>query len=219
MATVVTPVAADENFAELLDLLGNVPLKRIRRFPPPGAATEADVLAALEAPRKRLCELIEGVLVEKVMGFRESVLAMFLVELLNAFIRPRNLGVVAGPDGTIRLFAGRVRIPDIAFVSWDRLPGRRVPTTPIPDLAPDLAAEILSPSNTSAEMALKRRDYFAARVRLVWEIDPDSRTVKVFTGPDAVVILTVTDPLDGGDVLPGFTLPLRDLFAELDRQG
>jgi Uma2 family endonuclease len=219
MATVLTPDAPEENFAELLDRLGNVSLERIRLRPPPGTATEADVLAAMEAPRKRLCELIEGVLVEKVTGFRESLLAMFLAELLNAFIRPHNLGLVSGPDGTIRLFAGRVRIPDVAFVSWDRLPGRRVPTAPIPDLAPDLAAEILSPSNTAAEMALKRQDYFAARVRLVWEIDPDARTVSVYTGPTTVVVLTVAETLDGGAVLPGFRLPLADLFAELDRQG
>jgi Uma2 family endonuclease len=219
MATVLTPSPPSENFAELLNRLGHVPPERIRLCPPPGTATEADVLAAMETPRKRLCELIEGVLVEKVMGFRESLLAMFLAELLNAFIRPRNLGLVSGPDGTIRLFAGRVRIPDVAFVSWDRLPGRRVPTVPIPDLAPDLAVEVLSPSNTAAEMVLKRQDYFAVGVRLVWEINPDTRTVSVYSGPTAVVILTVADTLDGGAVLPGFTLAVRDLFAELDRQG
>jgi Uma2 family endonuclease len=211
---------AAENLAELLERLGHIPPERIRLRPPPGTATEADVLAALESPRKHLCELIDGVLVEKPMGYTESVLTAYVIALLDAFVRPRNLGLVTAPDGTIRLWAGRVRIPDVACFSWDRLPGRRRPAEPIPTLAPDLAIEVLSPSNTSAEMRLKRQDYFAAGVRLVWEIDPEARALRVYTAVEPpVVVLTEADALDGGAVLPGFALPVRDLFAELDRQG
>jgi Uma2 family endonuclease len=208
-----------ETLADLLDQLGGVPLERIRFRPYPGTATEADVRAAMEAPHKRLCELIEGVLVEKAMGYPESLLASYLIVLLDAFVRPRNLGLVTAPDGTVRLWAGRVRIPDVAFFAWDRLPGRRPPTEPIPTLAPDLAVEILSPSNTPAEIARKRQDYFTAGVQLVWEIHPDTRTAEVYTSVDAAIALTEADTLDGGIVLQGFTLPLRQLFAELDRQG
>jgi Uma2 family endonuclease len=113
-----------------------------------------------------------------------------------------------------------VRIPDVAFFSWDRMPGRKRPPEPIPTLSPDLAIEVLSRSNTKAEMRKKREDLFSVGAGLVWEIDPKSRTVQVYTKvdqPDAV--LTETDALDGGPVLPGFTLNLRELFAELDRQG
>jgi Uma2 family endonuclease len=208
-----------ETVADLLTLLGDIPPERILIRPPLGAATEADVLAALEAPCKRLCELIDGVLVEKPMGYTESVLASLLVEVLNAFVRSRNLGLVTSPDGTIRLWAGRVRIPDVAFFSWERMPNRRRPTEPIPSLAPDLAVEILSRSNTAAEMLLKRQDYFRVGVRLVWEIDPEERTVAVYTSPNSRVVLVEADVMDGGEVLLGFMLPLRDLFAELDRQG
>src|SRR3974377_617292 len=95
-----------DNYGELLQRLGDIPLERLRFRPSPGTATEADVLAALEAPRKRICELIDGVLVEKAMGYRESLLASLLIELLNGFVRPRNLGLVTAPDGTIRLWAG-----------------------------------------------------------------------------------------------------------------
>jgi Uma2 family endonuclease len=219
MTPTVTSSAPD-NLAELLDRLGNVPPERIRLQPPPGLATEADVLAALEAPRKRICELIDGVLVEKAMGYTEAVLASYLIVLLDAFVRPANLGLVTAPDGTIRLWAGRVRIPDVAFFSWDRMPGRRRPREPIPTLAPDLAVEILSRSNTPAEMLRKREDYFTAGVRLVWEVDPDERTVHVYTAPDpADAVLTEADTLDGGAVLIGFQVPLATLFAELDRQG
>ena len=155
MSAAVQSPAPIETFADLMDRLGNVPLERIRFRPYPGTATEADVLAAMQEPRKRLCELVEGVLVEKAMGYRESGLAFFVGLMLDAFVRPRNLGLITGEQGTVRLMAGLVRIPDVAFTSWDRIPGRRWPTTPIPTLAPDLAVEVLSSSNTPAEMARK----------------------------------------------------------------
>jgi Uma2 family endonuclease len=208
-----------DNVADLVERLGGIPLERIRLKPPPGTATEEDVLVAMGEPRKRLCELIDGVLVEKAMGYSEAVLASWLIELMNGFVRPQNLGLVTAPDGTVRLWAGRVRIPDVAFTSWDRMPGRKRPKAPIPDLAPNLAVEILSESNTKKEMAEKRQDYFKARVELVWEIDPDKRTVDVYTSPETKTTLTEADTLDGGTVLPGFTLPLQTLFAELDREG
>jgi Uma2 family endonuclease len=224
MPAIATTPGFDEpdldNLAELLDRLGSIPPERVRMHPPPGTATEADVLWALEAPRKRICELIDGVLVEKAMGYTESVLTSFLIVLLDGFVRPRNLGLVTAPDGTVRLWAGRVRIPDVAFFSWDRMPERRRPLEPIPTLCPDLAIEVLSRSNTKAEMRKKREDLFSVGVRLVWEIDPRTRTVQVYSRaeePDAV--LTEADVLGGGSVLPGFTMSLRELFAELERQG
>jgi Uma2 family endonuclease len=219
MAAIGSPAPPIETLADLLDRLGGIPLERIRFQPYPGTATEVDVLTALGASRKRLCELIDGVLVEKAMGYTESLLASYLIVVLDAFVRPRNLGLVTAPDGTIRLWPGRVRIPDVGFFSWDRLPGRRRPPEAIPLLAPDLAVEILSAGDTAAEMRLKRQDSFQAGGRLVWEIDPAARKVRVYTAVDAVTVLTEAESLDGGVVLPGFTLPLRELFAELDRKG
>lgn len=213
----MSQTATIETLAELLDQLGHIPLERIRMQPPPGTATESDILTAEAGSRKRLCELIDGVLVEKVMGFCESVLAGFLFRCLDDFVRPRNLGILTTADGMVRLWPGRVRIPDVAFISWERVPGRRMPTEPIPDLAPDLIAEVLSVGNTAAEMERKRQEYFQAGVRLVWEIDPASRTMKVYVGTDDFRTLTEADILDGGAVLAGFSLPLAALFAELDR--
>ena len=211
--------APPETVADLLDRLGRIPPERIRMQPPPGTATEADVLKALAAPRKRLCELIDGVLVEKAMGYTESILETFLTEVLNAFVRTQNLGLVSGASGLMRLWPGRVRIPDIAFIHWDRLPNRQRPTDPIPDISPDLAVEVLSAGNTPAEMRLKREDYFGVFVQLVWEVDPQAHAVTVYTDVDDSIVLGENDTLDGGLVLPGFTLPLGGLFAELDRQG
>src|SRR3989442_12650257 len=98
MSAAVRSPAPIETLADLLARLGNVPLERIRFRPYPGTATEADVLAAMHGPRERLCELVEGVLVEKAMGYRESGLAVFVILMVDAFIRPRNLGIVTGAD-------------------------------------------------------------------------------------------------------------------------
>jgi Uma2 family endonuclease len=119
----------------------------------------------------------------------------------------------------LRLTPGLVRIPDVAFISWDRLPNRRVPTAPIPDLAPDLAVEVLSAGNTAREMARKRQDDFAAGAQVVWEVNPNTRTVEVLTAPDRSTVLYEAHMSEGGIVLPGFTLPLQELFSELDLQG
>jgi Uma2 family endonuclease len=204
--------------ADLLEQLGDIPPRRVRLRPHFGTATEEDVLAVHKQER-RLCELVDCVLVEKAMGFRESLLAGALIEILRGFVLPRNLGLVSGEAGMMRLFPGLVRIPDVAFIPWDRLPNQRVPTEPIPTVAPDLAVEVLSEGNTEEEMTRKRREYFEAGVRLVWLIDPEARTVTVYTSPEESTELDATQTLDGGVVLPGFILPLRDLFAELDRQG
>jgi Uma2 family endonuclease len=218
MTAVVTVTAAIDSLADVLEQLGGISPKRIRFRPAPGTATEKDVLA-IHDREGRLYELMAGVLVEKAVGLRESFLAIALASILRGFVRPPNLGLVTGEAGMMRLMAGLVRIPDVAFISWNRLPNRRVPTEPIPDLAPDLAVEVLSAGNTPGEMARKRRDYFAAGVQLVWQVDPNARTVEVFTAPDQATVLHEMQTLEGGTVLPGFALPLHELFAELDRQG
>jgi Uma2 family endonuclease len=155
-----------ETFADVLDHLGGIPPGRVRLNPRPGTATEAD-LVALQARDDRPFELIDGVLVEKRMAFDSGFLAGTILMLLRTFIDPRNLGLVVGPDTALRFFPGLIRIPDVSYISWARIPGGRMPKEPIPSPAPDLAVEVLSPSNTPREMALKRRHYFEAGVRLV----------------------------------------------------
>jgi Uma2 family endonuclease len=207
-----------KTMADLQKRLGDIPLDRIRFRPFAGTASVQDVIEIQEREGKS-CELVEGVLVEKTVGYSESALAVFLGGLLNAFVIPRNLGLVSGPDGTLELMSALVRIPDVAFTSWHRFPGRRRPTSPVPLVAPNLAVEVLSRGNTPREMTIKRREYFTAGVELVWEIDAVARTVGVYTSPDKATHLGPGDTLDGGTALPGFTLACSDLFAELDRQG
>src|SRR6185369_13591072 len=131
-----------ENAAELLERLGHIPLERIRFKPPPGTATERDLLAALRRS-DRLYELVDGTLVEKPMGLTESMLAGYILRKIGNFAEAHDLGIPAGADGTVRLLKGLVRVPDVAFFAWDKLPGRVLPSRPIPDLAPDLAVEVL----------------------------------------------------------------------------
>ena len=150
------------------------------------------------------------------MGCRESIIAGAILAAIRYFAIPRKLGIVMGEAGPIRLMPGLVRIPDVTFVSKSRLPGGHVPVEPMPHLIPDLAVEVLSQSNTKAEMSRKLREYFEAGVRIVWFIDPATRSATVYSSPSQSVTLNSDQNLDGGDVLPGFVLPLAEVFAELD---
>ncbi len=202
--------------ADLLERLGSVPANRVRLHPHPGTATVQDVIT-IEARENRLCELVDGVLVEKPMGFYESRLAIALSYFLEDFLTLHNLGIVAGADGMIRLAPRLVRIPDVSFISWKRLPKRKIPREPVPHLVPDLAVEVLSESNTEAEMKRKIREYFDAGVQLVWLIDPETRTAEVYTAPDQSTLLREKQFLDGGTVLPGFRLLIRKLFVRANQ--
>lgn len=201
------------SLADLLRQLGGISPRRIRAVPPPGTATEKDVLRFLEASDKRLYELVDGVLVEKIMGALESSLACDLIYLLKAFLVEHDLGFLTGPDGALRLMPGLVRIPDISFISWDQLPSKKRPTKPIPKLAPALAVEVLSEGNTKGEMERKVREYFLSGVAVIWLVDPRKREVRVYDRSGEMIVLDEDQTLDGGSVLPGLKLPVRQVFA------
>lgn len=207
-----------ETLADRIARLGSVPLERIPMVPPPGTATEEHVLTTRPGGEKRLYELVDGMLVEKAMGFYEARLATVLSHYLERYLEEHDLGIVLGADGTHRLAPGLVRVPDVSFLSWSHFPGRELPTEQIPDLAPDLAVEILRPGNTSPEMERKRREYFAAGTRLVWIVDPSTRTARVYTSPDECATVGEDGALDGGNVLPGFRVSLREWFQRAGRK-
>lgn len=202
-----------ETLADLLHHLGDVPPFRVRLHPTPGTATIHDV-AALDAHTDMLYELIDGVLVQKGMDFRESILNAAICSALYRWVHDRDLGLVSGAGGTIQISPNQLRIPDAAFVSWRRWPGGDILKEPAPLLAPDLIVETLNPTNTPAEMARKRLEYFAAGVRLIWEIDITAKSAAVYEELDSVTVLAENAVLDGGEVLPGFELSLKKLFAE-----
>jgi Uma2 family endonuclease len=197
--------------ADLYRRFGPIPFERIRQNPPPGCGTVDDVVR-LNDHEDRLYELVDGILVEKTVGFEESRIAMRIGRLLGNVVEPQNLGVITGEGGTLKLDLNLVRIPDVCFVSWERLPGGEMPDEPVPLLIPDLVVEVISRSNTRKEMEEKLREYFEKGVRLVWFVRPKSRVVDVYTAPDQFSRLTAAMRLDGGEVLPGFSVLVGELF-------
>jgi Uma2 family endonuclease len=199
---------------DLIERLGGIDPKRILWEPRPGTATERDLIDVVDGDHKRLCELVDGTLVEKAMGSEQSFLAATLIGFLAPYVRARRLGKVGGADAMMRMLGGNVRLPDVAFITRSRWLALRDRRAAITDLSPDLAVEVLSKKNTRREMARKRTEYFARGTRLVWEVDLRRRTVTAYTSATDGETLSETDSLDGGDVLPGFRLQLVDLFND-----
>jgi Uma2 family endonuclease len=202
--------------SEVIARFGDIPIARIRTTPPPGEATESDVIE-LHDRHDRLCELIDGTLVEKAAWWQESQLTAIIACRLTNFVHANHLGKVFGSDGMFRLEPEQIRIPDVAFISKQRFAGRTLTPGAFWELGCDLAVEVISPSNTRREMERKLSDYFAAGVGAVWLVYLTTREVVVYSSPNNSATLRGDDVLDGGNLLPGFSVPIAQLFAELDQ--
>lgn len=197
---------------DLLNDLGGIGPSRVRLAAPVGGADEDSLLA----PSGRYCELVNGTLVEKAMGFFETYLATVLVQLIQRWSDYSQIGFVVAEGALTRLSDGLVRIPDVSFYRWDRIGSRTVPRDPICSLTPNLAVEIVSRSNTRAEMERKRQEYFEAGVELVWIVYPTTKTAEVWSTPRDCHIAGIDDALSGENVLPGFSLSMREWFESAD---
>jgi Uma2 family endonuclease len=146
-------------------------------------------------------------------GTEASAIAIRIAGRLDAFAFARGLGTFTGADGGY--FFGRdpdtVRAPDVAFVRADRLPPTDLWEAYSP-VVPDLAVEVVSLGDGAREVAEKVAFYLAHEVQLVWVVRPRPRTVTVHPAEGDPVVLGEGDVLDGGEVLPGFRLPVADLF-------
>ena len=164
----------------------------------------------VETPK--LYEIVNGIMEEKPMaGARHGGVNMRLAVPLGAFIYAHRLGGVYSPDTTFTIGANE-RMPDISFVAAARIPPEGEPEGKW-EIAPDLAIEIISPTDYLEKATDKIRDYFAAGVRQVWQVSTKYRTLTIYHAPTRVTILTEDDTLTCEELLPGFTLPLRDIFA------
>jgi len=121
-----------------------------------GTADDAELI---QREGNRLCELVDGVLVEKPIESVKSLVAIEVAFALRRYLEDHPLGVVLGADGLLQIGPKLVRGPAVSFISWERFPGRTLPTERVWAIVPDLAVEVLSPGNTPAEMAWKVNDY------------------------------------------------------------
>ena len=151
------------------------------------------------------------------MGTKESLWAGLIVHYLWEFLERNPFGLALGADGFIRLFPGRIRIPDASFFSFDSLPDGGLPDEAIASIVPNLAIEVLSKSNTRKEIDLKLNDYFRSGVCLVWVIDPRTETAEIYTARDSLLVVKKNGVLNAGTVLPGFRLSLKKLFTPRKR--
>jgi Uma2 family endonuclease len=230
MSSVIEPTSAPppapppystETIADLLHRLGDIPADRVRLRPPPGTATLADLIAVNEAKLGRVCEWVENTLVEKAMGQFESWITFIIIGEFYEYMKQHDPGMFLGPDGVMRILPNIGRAPDVAFLAWSSLPHGKPPprSDAVPEVVPDLAVEVLSKSNTKREMQRKRKEYFQAGVKLVWEIDPETRAANVYTAVDKMTPISAGGTLDGGTMLPGFRLSLQAIFDRAERHG
>ena len=158
-------------------------------------------------------ELDEGRLVcMPPSAFKSGHVAALVLIRLGRFAMEHDLGVVVGPDAGVLLRRGpdTVRAPDVSFVRGGRVVDTGIGYFPG---APDLAVEVLSPSDRYAAVVRKVSQYFAAGTRLVWVLDPYTRTAAVHHPGGEVIELAEDGVLDGEDVLPGFRLPLAEVWV------
>jgi Uma2 family endonuclease len=164
---------------------------------------------------KRL-ELVKGVPTEmSPTGEAHMIVAAWLTYLLIAHVEAQDLGVVTASEGgfTLSTDPATVRAPDVGFIGKARL--NRPTSERYFDGPPDLAVEVVSPNDLASDIHDRVMDFLNAGTRLVWVIYPRSRTITVYKSESEAHILNADDTLDGGDALPGFTLPVRDVFKKL----
>ena len=160
-------------------------------------------------------ELVRGRLVrEPPAGMNHGRLACRVAVLISGFVERHALGEVYGSETGFVLFDDppTVRAPDAAFVSTARLSSAE-DSIGFGRMAPDLAVEIVSPSNRATEIIDKAADYIDAGTRLVWVVEPSRRCIAVYRSRNEIRLLQEGDVLDGYDVLPGFSIPVAEIFA------
>jgi Uma2 family endonuclease len=179
----------------------------------PGAAEGASPIGVCD---DLLYEVVGGKVVEKTVGVFEVGIAGILMVQLDTFGKAHRLGrafmeMIFRIDPATDLQPR----PDVAFVSHAKWPvNRRPPKTAAWDLVPDLAVEVVSPSNRADTVQEKTHEYFKAGVKQAWVVYPRQQEVYVYSAPAEVQILQIGQELDGGDVIPGFRLPLTALFED-----
>ncbi len=169
---------------------------------------EFEAYALLPENADRRLEWHDGEVITMVSSSRASIISGRLYALLEVFVSEREIGFTTPNDGGY-IVNGRRYIPDGAFVSYARQPNP--PDVAWNPIAPDLVIEVVSPTDRPALIRRKLLSYLDAGVT-VWLVEPEDQTVEVYAPGRAPLLLTATDTLDGGDLLPGLTIPLARVF-------
>ena len=159
-------------------------------------------------------ELVDGEPVEVPMGAKSAWLGGLVAHFIQAFFDLKPIGLVFPQETAFKAWPERpnhLRKPDTMVFVNGRLPGDEAPDGTI-DIAPDLAVEVVSPNDNARLLEEKVQEYLDAGIRLVWVIYPDSRTAHVYRPGETAARIGPAGALDGEDVLPGFRLPLAELF-------
>ena len=160
------------------------------------------------------CELVQGEIVfMSPSGGRHGELTIAIGALLRIHVKTKQIGKTYGAETGFytRRNPDTVRAPDAMFISSDRV-AKITDHVKFLDVAPNLVVEVLSPGDTWTEVETKVQEYFTAGVRLIWIIDPKAETITVYRSANERTILTRTDILTGGDILPEFSVPVSEIF-------
>jgi len=178
--------------------------------------TECTPEQLLAIPDGERYELVNGRLAERTMSLLSSIVGSEILGLLRNFVHEHRLGWTANSDCGYQCFPwapNQVRRPDASFIARERLSADQLEVGYVP-IPPDLAVEVVSPNDLFSEVVTKVEEYLRAGVRLVWVIDPTSRSVYVYEANNALLRVREEEELSGGQVLPGFRCTVGQLFPE-----
>ena len=173
---------------------------------------EFEAIDRLPENADKILELIDGEIVEKMASNPySSLIASRINRHMGAFAEDNNLGYVTGEAGGYHISEKNMFAPDVAFISKERQP--ELPYEGFNPIPPDLAVEVVSPTDSYKDVAKKVRTYLQNGTRIVWVFEPETETVTVHTS-DGQYTVDIDGELDGGNVLPGFKLPLKKIFTK-----
>jgi Uma2 family endonuclease len=161
-------------------------------------------------------ELVQGEIVMSPAGIDHESIGASLLAALKPYVRNNRLGIVLGSSAGYWMKSGNLRSPDVSFLAKKRLQGLKRPPKGFFQGAPDLAVEILSPDDTVQRIHQRIGEYFESGTRLVWVINPEEMSVVVYHSPQPDRLLRAGELLDGEGLIPGFSVPISELFEELD---
>ena len=162
-------------------------------------------------------ELVDGELVDMDGAPRHGRVTLTIGTILGAHVDGAGLPVDVGVSTGFQMDAYTLRFPDVHVTSWERMSTYDEDAGGWPQFAPDVAIEVVSPNNAPAELARKIAEYFANGTRAVWIVDPAPRAVAVRRPGQVEQVFGPEDILTGKPEIPGFTCPVADIFAVLDR--